>query len=183
MFLVDRIDDVREITDAMQRGEQETAGRIVRQLHRDFESDEAHVPLLDSLRDTLAGDEYEQLERLVDEYWQAALDRRVRDRPEPDEAAVQAAEQQLAFELFQQELRQAYEWTLRPYREKLETICRITNATEAQREQIRDAVIDFVRESRLSPTEAQYRRLTDRIHDALDESQRRRPFEAAFTCL
>ncbi len=177
MLLVDHIDVIREITDAIRSGDQDTAAKLSHDLYDMYDPQHLRAPLLESLSDVLPADSVKELQQLVDEYWQAWIDWELRSTPDADENARQAAAARLAFTLFQVEMRSAYEWTLRPYHNRLQTIYEITEANDEQRAEIRAAIIDYVRESRLQPTDEQRRAVTQRIYDVLNEQQRLRLFE------
>ena len=177
MMLVDQIDVVRDITDAMRSGNQDDAARRSRELYDMFEPEHRRAPLLELLSEILPDDAAAELKRLVDEYWDSRVDWELRNAPDADEDDRQSVAERLAFSMFQHEMRAAYEWTLRPYHNRLQTIYEITEATEEQRAVIRAAIIDYVRESRLQPTAEQRRAVTQRIYDVLNEQQRLRLFE------
>jgi hypothetical protein len=177
MLLVDNIDLVREGTDAIAAGERAKTRQIYRDLHTRFDPEGTRDPLLKPFADILSPAELDDLRRLVDEYWSAWIDWEMRDAADRTDEARKRIERRLAFTLFQQEVGEAYTWSLRPFRTRLETLYEITQPTPEQRAALREAVIDHIRESRLKPTPEQQRRVADRIYSILDEDQRRRLFE------
>jgi hypothetical protein len=182
MLLVENIDLVRDATDARAAGENETARAVYRKIYDQFDPDHARDPLLDDFAEVLTPAQIDEMKRLVDEYWSAWLQREMRNDRD-DAGARERTERRLAFTLFQQELGEAYNWSLRPFRYKLEALYEITEPTEEQRTHLRDAVLDYIRNSRLEPTPEQRRQVTERIHAILDEEQRLRLFEHVITRL
>lgn len=183
MLLIDNIDLVKETTDAIQAGDQARVQELSREMFDRFDPAHERDPLMPVLMEVLNADEQAELRRLVDEYWSAWIDwelRNARDRSDP---ARQRVQERLAFALFQQEVRQAYERTLRPYREKLEAIYAALEPTDEQRAAIRAVVIDFIRETRLQPTAEQRSRAARQIYDLLDEQDRIKLFELILTRL
>ncbi len=177
LFLVDHVDLVKEATDAIKAGDLERVEAIYRDAYDLFDSDHDRDPLLPRFAELLTPQEYQQVARLVDEYWQAWIDWELRGDNDPPDQVREQTEQRLSFLLFREELGQAYRWSLGPFREKLETLYDVTQATPTQRAAIREAIIDYIRESRLSPTVDQQRSTADRIYSVLEEEQRRRLFE------
>lgn len=176
-LLVEHIDTVVEITDAIRAGDSRTAQQLVRFLHEQFNPQHDRDPLLTDYAAVLTDDELAEAQRMVDEYWEVWIDRSMQGAEEGGEDARRATRQRLAFELFQQELRAAYDWSLRPYREKLERIAEIVGPTAEQQTAIRKAVIDHIREAGLEPTDEQRRALARQVYDILDEQRRRELFE------
>jgi hypothetical protein len=182
MLLVDNIDRVRDATDAIAAGENDTVTAIYREMFDRFEAEHRRAPLLPVYAEVLAPEELAEVTRLVDEYWEAWLAwelRNVSDRPaamDNSDEAQAAMEQRLSFQLFREELAQAYSWTLRPFRYKLEALYEATEATPEQRKALRAVIIDYVRTTRLKPTPEQRRETADAIYSILDETQRRKLF-------
>lgn len=179
MLLVEEIDAVKEISDAVMAGEGEQARTLLEALWAKFEPDRPRSPLLAPLAEVLDAPQQAELARLVDEYWAAWIDWELRSAG--DEAARKAArattERRLAFQLFQEEVRAGYEATLRRYRDAMEAIYAAVEPTEEQRQQMRAVLIDHIRETRLKATPAQRRAATRRIYDLLDEERRGKLFD------
>lgn len=177
MHLVEHVDILKEATDAMLAGENERAQKLYRDIYEKFEPEQGRDPLLEPLAEVLSADEFNELKRLVDEYWQAWTDWELRDQMQPAEEARAAVAQRLEFTMFQQEISRAYEWSIRPYQQKLQYICEIVETTPEQRSAIRSAIVDHIRETKLQSTPEQRQLLTQRIYDTLDEQQRLKLFE------
>ena len=171
-LLLDELDLVRQSTDAVEAGNADAARTITRTMYDRFEPEHTRAPLLAKLSEILSPEELAEVTRLVEEYWSAWLDwelRNARDRSETRRLAVQ---DRLAFEMFQRELRQAYDRTLRPFRERLQRIFEAVDPTPEQREAIRTIVIEYIRTTRLQPTPEQRRNVARQIYDVLDEDDR-----------
>lgn len=181
MLLVDRIDDIKEITDAITAGERERAQEIQLRLWEAFEPERPRNPLLEPLSKALSREQSVEVERLVEEYWDAWTRWELRGRPVNEDGAARAAadremRERMTFALFQSELRQAYEVTLRRYRDSMDAIYASVEPTEEQRSAIRDLVIDHIRTTRLKATPPQRREVTLGIYRLLDEERRERLF-------
>jgi hypothetical protein len=178
-LLVEQIDLVKQITDAIMSGDTETAQELQQHLYDRFDPAHSRDPLLAVVAGELHPEEIEELQHVLDEYWRAWIDWELRETPDQPPAVRRRVEQRLVYQLFQEELQDAYQITLQPYRQRLDAIYEITEATPEQRAAIRDAVIDLIREGHGSSTPEQRMRATRRIHAALDEQQRIRLFDRA----
>ncbi len=89
-----------------------------------------------------------------------------------DDPVISAARQRLAFQLFQQEVREAYDQSLSRYRELLESINTAIETSDAQRASIREVVLEHIKDTRLEATPEQRRATMVRIYRELDEAQR-----------
>jgi len=181
MLLVDQIDTVRQITDAIEQGRPEQARELLVGLRARFEPDLPRDPLAEPLADLLSPEQRARFEHLLDEYWNAWIDSQLPGRPaDGDPASARAARQRIAdrlsFQLFQEEIREGYEVTLRRYRQVLEGIYEAVDPTPEQREAIRDVVIEHIRQTRLSATPTQRRQAMLRIYRLLDEDRRQSLF-------
>ncbi len=173
MMLVDEIDTVREITDQMASGDTKAARETLAALWDRFEPGRPRSPLLNDLGEILTPEQMAEMHRLLDEYWDAWI----RGTGLIDPAARQSTQDRLAFELFQAEVREAYDASLRRYREALDAIFTAIEPTTEQREQIRSIVIEHIRQTRLSPTIAQRREAMTKIYRLLDDDRRERLFD------
>jgi hypothetical protein len=182
-FVLDNIDVARESADALAAGNRDRASEINRELYDRFDPEHARDPLLGAFEPALTSQQATDVRRLIDEYWSARIDRELRNARDKSDKARAAAQQRMSLGAFQNELRAAYDRTLRPYRQKIETITRIVEPTPEQAEQIRQVIIDFVRHTRLQATPQQERDAARQIYELLDEQQRLKLFEAAFTRL
>jgi len=174
IFLIDRIDEVKDITDATQKGDRKRAQELLKSLQEQFDHGTPRDPAAADL--TLTPEQTAELKRLLDEYWGTWIDwemRRARDR---SPAARQAKQDELAFRLFQREVQEAYDRTLKPYRDRIETLYAALEPTEEQKAAIREAVIEYIRTARLSPTQQQREDLVKKIYGLLDEQRRAKLF-------
>jgi len=179
-YLVDNIDLIKETTDATKSGDTPAAQRIARDLYDRFDPAHSRDPLLAPLATVLMPEETAELKRLADEYWKGWIDAQQRSSPKATREAIQG---RLQFELFQTELRTAYDYTLRPYQIKIDRICEVTDATPEQRAAIRDAVISYIKAARLRPSDEQRAEFAKAIYSALDEERRIRLLTAALSAL
>lgn len=176
LFLADQIDVIREITDAIRAGDNDAAQRLAQSLYKSMQPEHVRDPLLEPYAEVLSPEELTETTRILDEYWSALIRQQLRDEDHVGQAMQQRTEERLAFETFQEEIREAYEWSLRPYQQKIERIAEIVSPTPEQREAIRFAIIDYIREARLEPTDALRQQSAQRIYDILDEEQRQKLF-------
>lgn len=181
LLLVDHIDDVREITEALAAGEGERARELLRAMWDHLDPGRPRDPLLTPLAEALTPEQLAEVARLTDEYWQALLRWELRSRDDLGGDARLAAEREvlerLAFQLFQEEVRQAYDATLRRYRDVLQGIEDAVEPTDEQRAAMRDIVIDHIRETGIAATPAQRRAATLEIYRLLDDERRERLFD------
>lgn len=181
VLLVDQIDLVREATDAIQAGDAERAQALSRDMYALYIPEGARDPVAAVLRDVLSREEHAELTRLVDEYWSAWIDWELRSARDRTDGARRRTEERLSYVLFQEELRLAYERTLRPYQERIEVIARAVEPTPEQRAEIRLIIIDYIRQGRLRPTPELRRDILRRIYLALDEERRTKFFDLVVT--
>lgn len=179
MLLVDNIDVVKEASDAIRAGEKDEAQAVYRQLHDQFNPDHVRDPLLEAWKDVLSEQEVQQIQQLVDEYWDACIEWELRNARVRPDTARKKTQRRLSFQLFQREIGEAYNWSLRPIQQRLESIYQATEPTEEQRAAIREVMIDYIRQSRLRPSPEQRQTAAARIYDLLDEKQRLQLFEQA----
>jgi len=180
MMLVDRIDDVRVISDAVVAGDREEAQRLMLALWQHHDPKQQRSPLLNRLAPLMAPDELAEVTRLVDEYW-AAWIRSEAPAAEMDEAGraevAARTERRLAFLLFQEEVRQGYELTLRRYRDAMDSIYAAVEPTEEQRAALRTIILAHIKSTRLEATQAQRRGAYHEMYSVLDETRRQKLFD------
>lgn len=176
-LLVDNIDLVRDTTDAIRAGDAAKGSELARVIYDQLDPAHARDPLLAALGDALTPAERDRVTELLDEYWNAWIAWELRDANDRSDEAKRQAREALSFRLFQEELQQAYRTTLRPYAQKLERIYQAVEPTEEQRAAIRDIMIDYIRETRLTPSEEERQRATSRVYSVLDEERRERLVE------
>lgn len=172
-MLVDELDAVREITDHITAGDADAARQRLVELWTEFEPDAPHTPLLEPLDHVLDGEQHAELTRIVNEYWSAWIDSQ-RPRDADDEQQIR---RRLAFQLFQEEVRRAYDASLRSYRDALDALYNALDPTPEQREAIRTIVIDHIKETRLQPTPQQRRDAWHDIYELLDDERRKKFFD------
>ena len=177
MLLVENIDLVKDASDAIKAGENATANKVYRLLYIRFDPEQARDPLLVPLQEILTPAQHEEVTRLVDEYWNAWIAWELRSAQDSSDAARKRIQRRLSFQLFRREIGEAYNWSLRPTQQRLESIYQATEPTDQQRAAIREVMIDYIRESRLRPTPEQRQTAAARIYDLLDETQRLKLFE------
>lgn len=178
--LVDSIDLIKETSDATKAGDKATLQRLGRELCDRFDPEQARDPLLAPLCAVLAPEEAAALTKLVDDYWRAWLDAEQRSNPGQRREAIQS---RLRYELFQAEIAPVFQYTLRPFQQKLDRIYEAVDPTPEQRAAIRAAVITYIREGKLKPSESQREQLVRTIYDSLDEDRRIKLMMAAITAL
>jgi hypothetical protein len=179
LMLVDRIDEVREMTDLSEAGDREGARAVLRRIWEQTEPDSPRAPLLRPLGEVLPPSKLVELQGIVDEYWEAWIDWELRDSDERRaNARVRTrVAQRLAFGLFEREVREGYDISLKRYRDALDGIYTAVEPTEDQRRAIRGIVIDHIKATRLEATPAQRRDTMTRVYRLLDEPRRERLFE------
>ncbi len=211
-FLAEQVDLLKVAADAVAAGDREAVRRASRAMFERFPGSKQRDPLFEPLLEVLPRDAAEELRTMVDEYWSAWIAAEARtergrragdaegggdegDGGEPDrmmepgEGAVlgdaerSRVQERLVEQLFSEEIRRAYDRVIQPYRQKIERVYEVTGASPEQREAIRAALVEYIREGRLRPTEEQRRRLVERIYGVLDEEQRLKLFEAALAQL
>lgn len=182
MMLVDRIDDVRVISDAVVAGDREESERLLRALWLVHDPKQQRSPLLEGLAPLLTPEELGEVRRLVDNYWaawiRAETPAQAADLDEPQRAELLArVESRLSFRLFQEEVQLGYELTLRRYREAMDSIYAAVEPTDEQRASLRSIILDHIKETRLEATQAQRRAAYHAMYQALDDARREKLFD------
>jgi hypothetical protein len=178
MLLADQVELVERSVDAFRAGEPDKELALLRELRAKIDPEDPRDPLLKPLSQVLAPEQHAELSRVLDEYWKAWVDVELLGAPDRSPEARARTQDRLVLMLFQEEVRQAYDRTLRPYRDRLERIDSIAEPTPEQRGQIRAAMFDFIRHTRLKPLMRERRLATQRIYAALDETRRLRLLDA-----
>jgi hypothetical protein len=179
-FLLDNLPALLENAEAQDAGNGKRVQEISRQLFDKFDPQHTRDPLMPALEKMLNPESQAELHRLVDEYWKAQVEwemRGLKDKDRTDEAR-RRTQDRLVFGLFQQDLRQAYERTLRPYRVKMQALNDIARLTPEQKDSIRTIFLDFVQQTRLHPTPEQNHEVADKIYQTLDDDRRQKVFES-----
>lgn len=169
-LLVDELDTVREVTDLITAGDEAAAREAMRAMWERFEPGRPHAPLMDALAQAVGPEHAPRLAEMNEAYWQALVQERAGGMG--DAAAADAVRDRLAFELFQYELRAAYDLTLRRYRDLLESVNEGVQPTDEQRAAIREVVLEHIKRTRLAATPQQRRDTMVEIYRVLDESRR-----------
>jgi hypothetical protein len=179
VLLIDHLDQAKAIADAMNGKDRDRASELVSDLWKKLEPDSPRDPLMAGLSQVLSVEQIAETHRLVDEYWDAWVQWELRARKSKERTPEVCAktEQRLSLELFKDELRRAYEATLKPYREKLDKLYELIDPTPDQREAIVSLVIDYLRTTRTKATVDQRRALLSGIYKALDEDRRAKLFD------
>lgn len=176
MLLVEEIDAVRVISDAVIAEERERVDELMHDLWQRFDPETARSPLLEPLAEVLTPAQHAELTRIVDEYWDALLTWQTRNQSDaaPERAAAirEQTERRLSYELFAAEVRAGYDATLLRYRQAMDALYEAVQPTDEQRATIRTILIDHIRETQLQPTPQQRRATNRRIYDVLDEERR-----------
>ena len=181
--LLENLDLIIAGTDATEAGQRDKATEIMRQVRDRVDPEHARDPVLPALAAVLGAEDGQRLMELVEEYWTACIDWELRNSKDKSDAARQRVTERIGFEMFQQEMRQAYERTLRPYRTKLEAIVNAAQPTDEQKQAIRGILLDLIRAGGLEPTLEQQQEAARKIYQALDEERRQKLFETAFNRL
>ncbi|MEM1185411.1 MAG: hypothetical protein AAGI53_10480 [Planctomycetota bacterium] len=181
--MIEHIDVVAEITDLNVKGRGEEAKERLTRLREVIEPDRERDVLLERVVDVI-GDEHEpELRRIVDEYWDALVDRRLANSgvdPEdaPERRRVRVRER-LERDLFNREIRRAYDQSLKPTRDALQAIYGAVEPTDEQRERIREIVLKDFKRTGPDRTPADRRATMRRIYDTLDADRRAKLFDYA----
>jgi hypothetical protein len=176
-FLLDRAEKLREAADLVASGKRDEATKMSRAFWDEFEPEHPHAPLLYAMGQALGASQEAELTRIVNEYWEAWISWELRNSKDKGDKARARVRERLALGLFQDEVRQAYERVVRPYRERVERLYSELDPTPEQRSAIRDAVVEFVRESRARPTREQRHEILTKIYTILDEERRVKFFD------
>lgn len=177
MLLAEHVDLLKEATDALTAGNNAEAQAAYAKLYEQFEASPPRDPLAAPMLEILKPAQKVEFTRLLDDYWKAWIDWELRSSKDKSDEARARIEKRLVFQLFQDEVRLAYERVIRPYRERLEVMYTALEPTPEQRIAIRDVVLDLIREGKLKPTPDQRRAAINKVYDVLDEERRAKLFE------
>lgn len=171
MHLVDELDLVRELSDAVAAGQSDVAQRHLVDLWRRLEPDNPHAPCAAEVELLLTAPQRTAYRRVLDDYW----DRWIRSEARAMDAGQ--TRERLAMTLFQEEVRVGYERSLRHYRQSMDGIFGAVAPTDLQREAIRGRVIEHIKATRLEATSDQRRSVMLEIYAMLDEDRRVKFFD------
>lgn len=177
IYLVDEIDTVRQITDSMTAGNQTGAQVLLAQLRQRFEPNLPRDPHSPELESMLTQDQRTEYNRIINDYWlrwASAQSDAMNLNPNSDDYKV--IENQLNNQLFQQDIQQAYQYSLKRYRDSLDAIYTEIQPTNEQRAQIRDIMITHIKDTRLKATIEQRQSAMLEIYNLLDDERRQKLF-------
>jgi hypothetical protein len=181
-LLVDEIETVRTITDALAEGNNAYAQTLLAQLRLRHDPEMLRDPLRAGLEPMLEDAQRERFDRILDEYWDAWI---AANTPESDQnmqgqprtpAIKQQIENRLNNELFQRDIANAYEYSLKRYRDAMQAMYDAIEPTPEQRAWIRNRVIQHIKDTRLNPTLEQREALMLEIYDMLDGERQTKLF-------
>ncbi len=177
LLLVDEIDLMRESTDAMRDGDQKRAREIQAQFHEQFDQG-THQPLSQQLTELLNEAQRKEYARVLEEYWDAWIDWSLRNREAKiNERVRNQTRDRLAARLFQRELAEAYDISLKRYRDALEVIYSAVEPTDEQREAIRSVIIEHIKATRLEASPQQRRDAMHEIYRLLDDDRKEKLYD------
>lgn len=181
-LLVDEIETVRTITDALAEGNNAYAQTLLAQLRLRHDPEMLRDPLRAALEPMLKDAQRNRFDRILDAYWEAWI---AANTPESDQnmqgqprtpAIKQQIENRLNNELFQRDIANAYEYSLKRYRDAMQAMYDAIEPTPEQRAWIRNRVIQHIKDTRLNPTLEQREGLMLEIYDMLDEERQTKLF-------
>ena len=178
MLLIDQIDLMKESTDAVTAGDNKKANEIQGRLHGMFDPEKRFDPLTPDLVELLDEDQQAEYERVLGEYWEAWIDASLRERKDREKAGVRKRTRaRLTTRLLNRELGEAYNISLKQYRDSMEAIYQAVEPTDEQREEMREILIAYIKETRLDPSIEERRGAAMRMYGVLDEGRRAKFFE------
>lgn len=181
-LLVDEIETVRTITDALAEGNNAYAQTLLAQLRLRHDPEMLRDPLRAALEPMLEDAQRKRFDRILDAYWDAWIaaitpesDQNMQGQPRTP-AIKQQIENRLNNELFQRDIANAYEYSLKRYRDAMQAMYDAIEPTSEQRAWIRNRVIQHIKDTRLNPTLEQREALMLEIYDMLDEERQTKLF-------
>ncbi len=178
MMLVDELDLIKEMTDKRTAGDNEAAQALFGEMWDNFEPGAPRAPLIEPLKAVLDDEQIATLEGLVDEYWEALIDWELRnnEKRQQNPQVRKRVERRIALRLFQREVQEGYEASLRRYQQAIDAIAEAVQPTPEQRESIRTMIIEHIKATRLNATPAQRRTVQMRIYRMLDDDRKEKLF-------
>lgn len=176
--LVDEIDAVKAITDAIAQGNGAYAQTLLAQLRLRHDPDTLRDPLREDLEAMLNDEERVRFDRILDDYWARWVSANMPEdeqnmQGQPRSRAIyQRIENRLNNQLYQQDIQYAYEHSLRRYRDAMQAMFDALEPTPEQRTWIRDRVIQHIKDTRLRATLEQREALMLEVYEMLDEDRR-----------
>jgi hypothetical protein len=181
-MLVDELDTVKAITDAITEDNTTLAQTLQAQLRLRHDPDTARDPLRPQLEALLDEDQRIRLDRILTEYWDRWISANTPDAQDnmkapPNKQAIRKRiENRLNNQLYQQDIGNAYEYSLRRYRDALQAIYDAIDPTPQQRNWIRERVIQHIKDTRLKATLQQRESVMLEIYHYLDEDRQTKLF-------
>lgn len=181
-LLVDEIEAVKTITDAIAQGNGAYAQTLLAQLRLRHDPDTLRDPLREDLDAMLNDEERVRFDRILNDYWLRWVSA---NTPEDEQdmqgqprsnALYQRIENRLNNQLYQQDIQYAYEHSLRRYRDAMQAMFDAIEPTPEQRTWIRDRVIRHIKDTRLRATLEQREALMLEVYHKLDEDRRAKLF-------
>ena len=179
MMLVDELDLIKEMTDKRTAGDNEGAQHIFDEMWRRFDPEATRSPLIEPLRSVLDDEQIAMLTSLVDEYWEARIDwdlRNIEKRRQNPEVRERVSNR-IAQQMFQREVRESYEASLRRYQQAIDGMAEAVQPTPEQRQEIRMIIIEHIKATRLKATPAERRATNLAIYRMLDGERKEKLFE------
>ena len=179
MMLVDELDRIKEMTDKRTAGDNEGAQAIFDEMWEAFEPDAPRSPLIKPLGAVLDDEQTASLRELVDEYWESLIDWELRNneqrRQNPE--VRKRVERRVALRMFQREVQEGYEASLRRYQQAIDAVADAVKPTPEQRHEIRMIIIEHIKRTRLSATPEQRRATNLEIYRMLDDDRKEKLFQ------
>lgn len=181
-LLIDEIDTLRAITDALASDNAVYAQTLLAQLRLKHDPEMQRDPLRPALEAMLDEDQTQRFHRILSDYWRnwvAANTPEDQQNPagEPlNRQAYQRIENRLNNQLFQADIARAYEYSLQHYRGAMTAIYEAIEPTPEQRAWIRNRIIEHIKQTRLKATNDQRQALMLEIYSMLDQDRKTKLF-------
>jgi hypothetical protein len=179
MMLVDELDRIKEMTDKRTAGDREGAQAIFDEMWNAFEPDAPRSPLIEPLKAVLDDEQSAALRTLVDEYWESLIDWELRnnEKRQQNPEVRKRVERRQSLRLFQREVQEGYEASLRRYQQAIDAVADAVEPTPEQRHEIPMIIIEHIKRTRLNATPEQRRATNLEIYRMLDKDRKEKLFE------
>jgi hypothetical protein len=176
--LAKNIELVKEFADPSITSDNAKTQQLAKDLFASFDADKSRDPLVPALATVLTQQEQTQLQRLIDEYWEAWIASEQKASPKtPRETIIE----RLIARTFAAEVSKMYDSALRPAKQKLDSIITTVGATDEQKSALRLAFVDYIRTAQLRPTDDHKAQLARAIYTILTEAQRVKLVQSTLT--